>query len=788
MRKIFSLAMANIRKSKSQSISFLVIAFISALLLNLGLSTLIDYTKSFDQKSDLLNAPDVIFCAQNQESSFISSFEQLLKEDSRILETETRPAIIAGGEFNYTAGTNTRKTAFFDRSSIPAIGKFTMVDEIQNIPAHAIYLPYLFHVGGGYQIGDEFKITLFSAAANKTEFTYTVAGFYEDIYFSTLNSTITGFLLNHDEYTILDKSFQSQASGVVFSIKTKNIADNERIVTEYEAKLTERCPYGVLTDSNFYQTLKSARTVTSSIGASIIIGFSCMILLVSLIVVNFRIRNSVEEEIRNIGALKAIGYTNAQLINAFLLQFIMLSFIGIVLGTVGSYFTLPALAVMFAAQTGIVWDQQLSWTAIMLTFLFVELLISAVSFLSAIRIRKLTPIVALRTGIQTHSFRRNPFPLSKTRGPLAFTMACKHLARNIKQNILIGIIIVGVTFAAVFAGVLYYNINIESDVFIRMVGGENPHAQLEAVDSESAQRLLEHVKSMKQTEKAMYFSTNSVNVDGDYQANAYIIDDYELVENEDWLYKGRYPRYDNEIAIGGLLAAALNKNIGDTVRLSKGDIEGEYLITGFIQGSNYMGRDLCIREAGFRRISDTFFQNTIGVYLQDKTKTSEFIAQLEQETDDVMDAINTDEIIRSSMSTYQGIVAILAVVISIITIVIIGLVLFLLIKTTLIRKKQELGIQKAIGFTTMQLTLQNALSFLPVIFIGALLGCIAGYYGLNPFLSVLFSGIGIMKVSFILNLPLIAGIFTVIVLFGFAVSILVSCKIKKITPYALMSE
>ena len=95
----------------------------------------------------------------------------------------------------------------------------------------------------------------------------------------------------------------------------------------------------------------------------------------------------------------------------------------------------------------------------------------------------------------------------------------------------------------------------------------------------------------------------------------------------------------------------------------------------------------------------------------------------------------------------RDIVAVLAVVVSLVTAVIIILVLYLVIKTLLVRKKQELGIQKALGYTTGELVLQNALAFLPVVLIGALLGGWGGCVGLNPFFSLLFSGIGMMKVG-----------------------------------------
>lgn len=787
MRNILRLALANIRKGKSRSASFLLIAAISALLFNLGLITWGDYASSFDEKARRLDAPDVVLIAQQSDPAFTSSFLEELREDTRVEAAQSHPALLTGSEFIYANGVNSRQSAFFDRSKELTMGKFALVEELSEMPEHPIYLSYLFQTGGGYRAGDSFTITLFTPMAGEQTFTYTVAGFFEDIYFSTINSTTSGFLLGHEEYITLENAFHGDASGVLLNVKTVSPEDNESVVAQYRAELSEQLP-GRMVDSNHYAALKSARTITSSIGASIILGFATLLLLVSLVVVNFRIRNSVEEEIKNIGALKALGYTSRQLISAFLLQFLLLALLGSLLGILCSLAVLPGLAGMFASQTGIVWEQHFSPFAAATTLAAVELLVGVVAFASAARIRKLPPIVALRTGVLTHSFRRNPFPLSKGRGPLTLTLACKQLVHSIRQNLLVCLIVAGVSFAAVFAGVLYYNINIESDVFLRMVSGQIPSAQLEAVNPDAAQRLMEEVQSTDSVKTAYFFGTESVNCDGQREAYAYLSDDLDKTSNANWLYEGRFPRYENEVAVGGLLAKSLDKEIGDVIRIAQGDVEAEYLITGFIQGSNYMGHDLCMTEAAYHRIAPSYAPLVISVELNDREDATSFLDQLKANTADLNNGTNVEEIIRSSMSSYQNIVAMLAVIISAVTLVIIGLVLYLVIQTLLIRKKRDLGIQKAVGFTTAQLVFQNALTFLPVIVLGALLGCSIGYLALNPFFSMLFSGIGIMKVSFVLSMPLFASVFGMIVLFGFGISALVSCKIKRISPYELMSE
>ena len=73
-----------------------------------------------------------------------------------------------------------------------------------------------------------------------------------------------------------------------------------------------------------------------------------------------------------------------------------------------------------------------------------------VTLLSAFRVRKILPVAALRGGIQTHSFRKNHFPLEKAKGGLHFLLAIKSMLANAKQNIMILLIIIALTFAISF--------------------------------------------------------------------------------------------------------------------------------------------------------------------------------------------------------------------------------------------------------------------------------------------------------------------------------------------------
>jgi len=114
--------------------------------------------------------------------------------------------------------------------------------------------------------------------------------------------------------------------------------------------------------------------------------------------------------------------------------------------------------------------------------------------------------------------------------------------------------------------------------------------------------------------------------------------------------------------------------------------------------------------------------------------------------------------------------------------------LYLVIKTTIIRKRRELGIQKALGFTTLQLMNQIALSLSPSIILGAALGAAGAYVFFNPLMEAVMGGMGISQSTLLVPVSWVVVPSAVLVVLAYAISMLIAVRIRKISAYALVSE
>ncbi|MDE5896734.1 MAG: FtsX-like permease family protein, partial [Clostridia bacterium] len=149
--------------------------------------------------------------------------------------------------------------------------------------------------------------------------------------------------------------------------------------------------------------------------------------------------------------------------------------------------------------------------------------------------------------------------------------------------------------------------------------------------------------------------------------------------------------------------------------------------------------------------------------------------------------INIGATMNAAGSVYVSLMTIIVVTILVLSAIIITFVLYLLVRTMLNNKKRDYGILKSLGFTTKQLIVQTALSFMPAIILSTVVGIIVSCLVINPLMSLFLSTMGIVKCTF--NIPVvfaaIAGIGLILLSFGIAC--MLSLKIKKIVPRALLA-
>lgn len=781
VKKILLITRYHMCKWKTQTITITLLMIVAAMMFHLWLMLSMDYKQNFERSHDAMHAEDVTLLASTNQPSFLKFMEQTMQEDARTKEYAFDNVLYAQSSFSYQGGeVAVGGTFLIDKETAMnrTIGKVEIVEE--GTQTSGIYLPMLYRGEGGYEIGDTFHLHV-----NDQILSFPVVGFTNSLMSGSHNCVMVMMMLSKDRYNELkDKEIFTNSTLIAARIHDKQ--DSEDYETMLKSALAAEFP-NVFSHSNHYYLIYNSRYISQMICAAIVSAMALFVMLIALIVIFSNIINHIQEDMRNLGALKAIGYQSSQIIHALLFQYTTMTAISVLLGILASYGLFPTVNAMMIAQTGIPYEMHFLLLPMIITLTFLCGIVYLVVWYSARRIKHIDPIIALRQGVKTHSFQHNRFPLTKSKGSLSSILAYKTICTNKKQNVILTVTTMIITLIIVFCAVMFRNFIADMDPFVELIVGESADSCV-SIRQAKEDAFLKFLSDHPHIEHFYLYSSENVGHVGGAELYSTMSDDFTMLHNQRLVCKGRFPKYDNEVAVGAKYADENHLIIGDVISLSAQGKQEEYLITGLTQTSNNLGKDALLTRSGYERLGKL---NAISYYINVKEgiDIDAFHDEVKERFgSDILLVVNVRNTIDASASVYISIMTLIVFVLFALSLIIVTIVLYLLVKTMLNHKKHEYGILKAIGFTSFQLMIQTIKSFLPVIMISTLIGILCSAWLINPLLSIFLKNIGIVHCMFIIPADFLAIAGIAMILYTLLLILLLSLRIRKIAPITLLNK
>ena len=781
MNKLLLLAFAHIRKAKAQTMVLVSLLFIASMLSNISLMILFDFTDSFERMAEELQTSDLFFTIPERmytdevEQYFLNHEEiEYFQVNNGLVAHITQPAEAVG------------ISIIANKDEVRMISDWRLVSDQMLDLEQAIYVPYHFKVSNGYQLGDEFILEI-----ENQLYEFNIAGFSESLF---QNGPVIG-----DVFFIPDARFD-ELSTVLADLRFMLIfanggAENHAPIEMDLLQLTGASGTALqVTDirstvmSGNLASMQTFRTMMPSMLAAMLMVFTGIIIVVCLLVIHFRIKNRIDEEMPQFGLLQSVGYTSKQLATAITTQYGIIAIISCLISIVPAYLIIPVISSLFAQQNSFFWNPPVNPIINMIVFLVSCTITLATAFGAAIKIRKITPIQALRSGIQTHNFKKNHFPLEHSKLPLQLLLSCKSALQNKRQSISMFIIIASVSFVATASAIMYYNAIVDTTIFQTVPGVERMDVRIAFIpdEEETILALKEEVHGHSDVYHAQYLDIDRITVD-DLIVGVVIKENYEtrVINN---VYEGIFPRHENEIVISGFIANLLDKDIGDTVLV--GEAALPFLITGLSQGmeaGDLLTTYLTIN--GMRRIRPDFIQSSLAIYLNEDVNIPEFIRQMEIQFEGRYFFVEDSHMIfAEGMAPFITIMSLVSAAIIVISSAVIILVLYFVIGAAITRKRRELGIQKATGYTTWAQMQQVTFIFIVPFILGVIVGCAAGSVAFNIIMSIGMQAAGVMQINYLINPAWVMGAGIGILALSYVSCLLMTWRVRKISVYSLVSE
>ena len=780
VNKIILLAKANIRKTKGQTAVLAILFLIASAMLNIGLILALGFGNFFENTVEELNTSDTYFVVSG--AIYNDEIEAYFQDSNEVSDFQMNDILFLGTTLEWNGEDFDWQASFWDKDETRNLNQWKYVGEtLSNVPDNAIYVPYIYSLVGGYELGDELVLTV-----EGEELSFVVAGYIEAIYHDRMMLGDV-FLVSSPQFQDLSERFDD---AIIVSIAANGVENHARTITDLMELVDLSEVAGMPGFNSIFgidqDAMAESRTGMAVTTAAMLIVFTVVVIAVCLLVIRFRISSSIEEDIQKIGSLQSVGYTSKQLNLSFVLQYASIAFLACLAGIVPAYLMLPAVSDMLAQQSGFLWIPDIDLVLNFVALAVLTCTVVAVAFLSARRVRKITPVQALRGGLATHNFKRNPLPLERSRLPLTLALSSKSVLQGLRQSLTLFMILAASSFVAVVAVVLYYNSAIDLSAFEQVPGIERSNAVVIFDPAEDTESLKAEVLAHEDVWKVQYMDSGPVAVEDVGTVGAIAMFDFTNRETQN-VYEGIFPRYDNEIAIAGAISNATDLGIGDEILLGSDDIP--FLITGLTQGMEAGVLTVYLTQDGMERVDSHFAQSVLHIYLNDGVDAAEFIEQMEEAYADIAFAFgDNDAAFAEGVSGFASILSAVGLAIVIIAGFVVILVLYFVLGATVIRQRRDLGIQKAIGYTTMKLMNQMSLSFTLPIILAAIAGSVLAALSFNTLMSIGMEGMGVMRSAYIINPSwVVATIFGMIAL-SYLTSLLITWRIRKVSAYELVTE
>lgn len=629
------------------------------------------------------------------------------------------------------------------------------------------------------QAGDEISIEI-----KGEQDVYTIKGFFEDPAAGTALMGIKSILMSGADMEKLSKRIegaegQEQASEMcllhIFQSKQSTLSrlDFQNLLGEK----TEVNDYASFTYSA--QAVKGFMLILQNVFAGFLLVFVVVLLIITMVVIGHSISSCIEQDYVNMGILKAVGFTRADLARIQILQYVLAVLAGMVPGSFVSGMVVRLINRLTVTTTGLIIPADGNLAMSIAALGIILCLLTAFISLKTTGIGKITPIRAIRGGADDVYFRSRLTTGIYQRG-LVLHLAFRQLISGKKQYV----------SACMVAACLVFFLSLSVRIGVWMgpegKGLMNVFSPVKfdigfGCEDRELEREVDTLIARNAQIADQYEFKMERAVIGNYECPVNIASAPEYFN----VIKGRTCKYENEVLVTELVAGVIEAQIGDTVLVSYKGKELEFIISGIYQCANDMGDNFAISKEGWERFESepvSFYQYYI---LEDAAQAGE-VGELLNEN--YKDRIDIDENEWSGLEAILSAMSAIEVFMYVITAIFILVAVYLTGSKVLYKEKRDLGIYKSLGFTAGKLRMSFALRFCMMAVIGSVLGNVLSGLFTDSLVTAMLSMCGVSR--FESSLSLFQMLFSGVIVSGLflAFAYLAAGKIKKVEPSILIVE
>ena len=566
----------------------------------------------------------------------------------------------------------------------------------------------------------------FPIARGGQNISLTVAGYYEDPFMGSSMIGMKGFLISEKTYEeILSVIEESGMDALARDGSMIHMETAEGItVSEMNRVLTTNTPLSMYTEFiHSAETIAGFMMILQNAFSALFAAFAVVLLGAALAVMGHSISGLVEQEWKNYGILKTIGFTGKQLTGQVMMQYMTAVGSGVVLGMLLAIPVSGQISRMMVTTTGVLLPIRFPILPCMGVLAVLLLLSAGFCFLRLLRLGRISPMAAIRreNGEQDNRGKHmgyNPrIPVIRAKG-LTFHLALRQVLTGRKRYISACLVAAMLVFFASLAGRINGWLGTDGKGMMDAFNPADLDLGVQVLGKLPAQEMEQMVLSYTDITDSYLLAMPSVSVNGkNYTANV-------ITEPERFhISAGQTCRKKDEVVLTEVLAADLGAEVGDLVTIRGNKGSREFRVSGIYHCANDMGANLGMNREGYLSIGEDDSRLWCYHYfLSDTSRKQALTEELEQTYGgDVHVHENSWPGLFGIISAMHVLIIFLYGVSAVFICIVTGMAGARILDT----EQKDIGIYKSIGCSVQMLRFSFALRFGLVSAVGAVIGTLA---------------------------------------------------------------
>ncbi|MGO1543914.1 MAG: FtsX-like permease family protein [Gulosibacter sp.] len=767
----FKYARNDLRKNWGANLSLFVVLVLSALLMATGAMVMERLSGAVNGLFEEAKPPHFLqmhkgdydtgaldaFAAEHPE---IESWliEDMIGFDSSFLSWE-RPA---------TGETGDLSESLIDNLFVVQNEEFDfLLDETNSIPQAAegeVYVPVAYQQTFGLEAGDELSIR-----TDAETVTLTVEGFVRDAQMASSLSSATRFLVSAADFDRLSAG-GGGIPEIIVEYLTTDPALGGALQTAYEAN--EQLPMngqGVTFD-----IIRVINVFSEGLVAIALMFVSVLLIAIALLNVRFVIRGTLQDEVREIGAMKAIGLPSRTISGLYLSKYTVMTLLACAVGGVLAIFASRALTSSVQANFAEAPVTAATFIAPIAALLAVFVLVISIAWgvLRAVdRIEVVSALVHGSTLTEKQTARKakrsgRGVIRSVFRGYRGGNMNAKlarvDLRTGFGQWVLIPVVF---ALAAVLVALPMSLLNtFQSQQFVSYLGAPESDMRIDLQYSEDVAATYDEVAAALAADDRFSEVTSYANVAYEIEGES----GWEIFRTEVGDYSGNTVAFapgsapeEGQIALSALNAENLQVGVGDTITLRDGEELLDLEVSGIYQDVTSGGLTA--------KLAADFPENANGYVLYASGADNLDVGAITEEYTEAYPAAKVYPMETYTQQTLSYVVnafSMAAWISLALTLGVAALITYLYLSMRLSRDRQRSGVLASLGFSGGELAWQTQfktiLMVAPGVAAGLLLTATAGEALVGGAMSL--TGFGITELQFFPNHALVHVLFPVLLI------------------------